>query len=62
MAHGSDLALLLLWLRLAAIAPIQPLAWETPYAAGAAPKSKKKKNLESENEDPDSNLGKISYC
>ena len=35
---GSDLALLLLWLwcRLAATAPIRPLAWEPPYAAGAA--------------------------
>ena len=25
-----------LWCRLAAIAPIQPLAWEPPYAMGAA--------------------------
>ena len=25
-----------LWHRLAATAPIQPLAWESPYAAGAA--------------------------
>ena len=42
---GSGLALaivLLLWLwcRPAAIAPIQPLAWEPPYAAGEALKSK----------------------
>jgi len=28
--------LLWLWRRLAATAPIQPLAWEPPYAAGAA--------------------------
>ena len=33
---GSDLALLWLWCRLVAIAPIRPLAWELPYAAGAA--------------------------
>ena len=33
---GSDLALLWLWCRLAATAPIGPLAWEPPYAAGAA--------------------------
>jgi len=33
---GSDLALLWLWRRLVATAPIQPLAWEPPYAAGAA--------------------------
>jgi len=28
--------LLWLWRRLVATAPIQPLAWEPPYAAGAA--------------------------
>ena len=33
---GSDLVLLWLWHRLAAIALIRPLAWEPPYAAGAA--------------------------
>ena len=30
--------------RLAAAAPIGPLAWELPYAAGVALKRKKKKN------------------
>ena len=50
--HGSDPELLWLWHRLAAIAPIRPLAWEPPYAAGAAlekakrPKKKKKKKKE----------------
>ena len=39
--HGSDLALLRR--RLAAVALIGPLAWELPYAAGAALKSTKKK-------------------
>ena len=34
--HGSDLALLWLWHRLAAAAPIRPLAWELPYATSAA--------------------------
>ena len=29
---GSDLVLLWLWCRPEAIAPIQPLAWEPPYA------------------------------
>ena len=43
--HSLDLALLWLWCRLAAVASIRPLAWEPPYAAGAALKSKKKKNL-----------------
>ena len=32
-----------MWCRLAAVAPIQPLAWEPPHAAGAALKKKKKK-------------------
>ena len=44
--HGLDLALLRLWHRPAATAPIQPLACEAPYAAGAAlkrTKDKKKK-------------------
>ena len=47
--HGSDLALLWLWLwcRLAAVAPIQLLAWESPCAAGVAlKKAKGKKKLE----------------
>ena len=33
---GLDLALLRLWCRPTAIAPIRPLAWEPPYAMGAA--------------------------
>ena len=33
---GLDLALLWLWFRAVATALIQPLAWEPPYAAGAA--------------------------
>ena len=41
---GSDPALLWLWHRPAAAAPIRPLAWEPPYAAGVAlEKAKKKK-------------------
>ena len=40
--HGSDPALLWLWHRPAAAAPVQPLAWELPYATGAALKKKKK--------------------
>ena len=38
--HGSGLELLWLWCRLAAAAPIQPLAWELPYAASTALKRK----------------------
>ena len=39
----KDPVLLWLWCRLAAVAPIQRLAWELPYAAGAALKSKQNK-------------------
>ena len=38
---GSDLALLWLWYRPAAVVPVRPLAWEPPYVMGVAPKSKK---------------------
>ena len=34
--HSLDPVLLWLWCGPAAIAPIRPLAWEPPYAAGAA--------------------------
>ena len=37
---SSDLALLWLWCKLAATAPIQPLAWELPYAVPAPQKER----------------------
>ena len=43
-----DSALLWLWRRMAATAPIRPLAWEPPYATGVAPekaKRQKKKKI-----------------
>ena len=39
--RGSDPALLWLWCRPVGAAPNGPLAWEHPYAAGAALKYKK---------------------
>ena len=41
--HGSDPVLLWLWRRLVATALIRPLAWEPPYATGAALEKDKKK-------------------
>ena len=44
---GSDPTLLWLWCRPAAPAPVQPLAWEPPYAMGVVlnrQKTKKEKN------------------
>ena len=38
------MAVVWLWPRLAATAPIGPLAWEPPYAAGALPRPPKKKD------------------
>ena len=49
--RGSEPVLLWLWSRLAATAPIRPLAWKPPYATRAAqemakrPKKKKKKSF-----------------
>ena len=43
--HGSDIALLQLWHRPAATAPIRPLAWEPLYTMGAALEKGKKKLL-----------------
>ena len=40
--HSADPPWLWLWYRAAAAAPVQPLAWEPPYAMGAALKKKKK--------------------
>ena len=39
----KDPALLWLWCRPVAAAPFQPLAWEPPYAVGAALKKKRQK-------------------
>ena len=41
--QGSNSGLLRLWLRPEATAPIWPLAWEPPYAEGAALEKTKKK-------------------
>ena len=48
---GSDPALLWLWRRPVATVPIQPLAWESPYATGTALKIHKQthKNVERRN-------------
>ena len=42
--HGSDTVLLWLWCKLASIAPIRPLAWEPPYAEGAALENAERQN------------------
>ena len=48
---GSDAELPWLWHRPAATAPIRPLAWEPPYATGAALKKKKEEEEEEEEEE-----------
>ena len=42
--RSFELVLLWLWHRLAAVAPIQPVAWELPYATDVALKNKKQTN------------------
>ena len=43
--RSSDLTLLWLWHRPVAAALIRPLAWEPPYATGAAQEKTKKKKI-----------------
>ena len=50
--HGSVLVVLWLWCRPAAVAPIRPLAWEPPYAMGAALEIKIKINLKNKSTVP----------
>ena len=44
--RGSDPELLWLWCRLAAAAPIRPLAGEPPYAAGVSKEKAKRQKKE----------------
>ena len=66
---SSDPKLLWLWRRPLATAPIRPLAWEPPYAMGAAlekykktKKKKKKKRKEKEKKIPDANIPDEHRC
>ena len=53
--RGSDLALPWLWRRLAATALIRSLAWEPPYAAGAAQEVAKRQK------DKKKRIGKVDF-
>ena len=53
--HGSDPALLWLWHRPTATAPIRPLAWEPPYAKGEGLEKAKRQNKQT-NKRPSSKL------
>ena len=58
--HGSDLAWLWLWCRLADTAPIRPLAWEPLYAVGAALETGKKK--QKTNEKRHKSISEMTQC
>ena len=49
LRNGLDPVLLWLWLRTTATAPIRLLAWEPPYASGAALKGQKTKDKKKKN-------------
>ena len=51
LRHGLDPVLLGLWCGLAAIAPVQPLAWEPAYAMVRPQKDKKKKKKKKKKDD-----------
>ena len=50
LRRSLDLALLWVWCRPEATAPIRPLAWEPPYVVGVALKRQKKKKKERKKE------------
>ena len=50
--RGSDPTLLWLWGRSTATAPIRPLAWEPPYAMGAAKEIEKKQKKKKTTQKP----------
>ena len=50
--HGLDPELLWLWCRPAATAPIRPLSWEPPFAAGAVLKTQKGKKAKTNKKPP----------
>ena len=54
----KDLALLWLWCRPVAAAPIRPPDWELPYTMGAALKAKAKKEKKKNNLNPFSAVSK----
>ena len=56
----SDPVLLWLWSRLAATAPIRPLAWEPPYAGGAALGKKGKKTQKKKKKHPNIHCSTIN--
>ena len=56
---GSDPTLLCLWCRVAATAPIGPLAWETPYAAGVALKGQKTEKKKEKKRKAEQTLGPV---
>ena len=59
---GLGLVLLWLWRRPVAAAVIQPLAWEPPYALGAALKRKKRKKKASRHGEKDPIFKYFSKC
>ena len=50
--RGLDPSLLWLWHRPEATAPIRPLAWELPYAAGAAQEMAKRQKQTNKQTNP----------
>ena len=59
--RGSDPALLWLWCRPAATAPIGPLAWEPPYAMGAALEMAKRRKKNFKNKKIKQGRGWLSF-
>ena len=52
--RGLDLVLLWRWCRSAAVAPIQPLAWELPHAVDESLKAKRERQTDRQTQDQES--------
>ena len=59
--RGSDPALLWLWRRPVAAAPIRPLAWEPPYAARAAQEMAKRQKKNKTNKQTNKNKSALLH-
>ena len=60
--HGSDLVWLWQWLWPEAVAPIRPLVWKPPNAAGAALKKQKKKKRKKKKEKKNTSRRELYLC
>ena len=60
--RGLDPALLWFWCRPVSTAPIGPLAWEPPYAAGVAQEKAKRQKQTNKQKKPHPDITTLALC